>query len=87
MKHVPLKYKARYPVHQSAMEHSENKIITYMENEAGPGVLQSSVQQTYTLRDYFQTTMTESKYNQWPILFAFDNDAAHVFPERCAGAL
>ena len=27
------------------IEHSENKIIMYLENEVGPGVLQSSVQQ------------------------------------------
>ena len=31
------------------IEHSENKIFTYFENEVGPGVLQSNVQQTYNL--------------------------------------
>ena len=34
---------------QSIIGHSENKIITYFENEAGPGVLQSSVEQARTL--------------------------------------
>ena len=27
-----------------AVEHSKNKIITYIENEVGPGVFQSSIQ-------------------------------------------
>ena len=34
---------------QSSIEHSENEIITRFENEVGPGMLQSSVQQTYIL--------------------------------------
>ena len=34
-----------------AIKHSENKIITCFENEVGPGVLQSSMQQTYTLQE------------------------------------
>ena len=36
------------------IEHSESKIITYFENEVEPGVLQSSVQQTYTLQNFSQ---------------------------------
>ena len=34
------------------IEHSENKIITYFENEVGPGVLQSNVQQIYNLQNF-----------------------------------
>ena len=33
------------------IEYSENKIITYLESETRPGVLQSSIKQTYALRE------------------------------------
>ena len=33
-----------------AIEYSENKFIIHFENEAGPGVLESTVQQTCTLQ-------------------------------------
>ena len=45
------------------IEHSENNIITYFENEVGHGVLQSSVQQTCHLQK-FPTTKTESTHNR-----------------------
>ena len=38
----------------TAIEHSENKIITHFENEVGPGVLWSSNQQTYNLQNFAQ---------------------------------
>ena len=34
-----------------AVEHSENKFIMQFEKKAGPGVLQSNIQQTYTHRN------------------------------------
>ena len=62
------------------MEHSENKFITHFENEAGPGVLQSNVQQSYTLQKIL-TERTESTHNLWQILFIFGNLAALEFVE------
>ena len=47
-------------LHQTT-EHSENKIITHIENEVGPVVLQSSVQETFSSKE-FQRIMTESKH-------------------------
>ena len=38
----------------TAIEHSENKIITHFENEVGPEMLWSSNQQTYNLQDFAQ---------------------------------
>ena len=37
------------------MEHSENKIVTYYENEVGPGVLQFNIQQIYNLQKFHAT--------------------------------
>ena len=54
-----------YPI-----EHSENRIITYFENEVGPAVFQSSVQQTYYLQK-FHRIMTESIHNQLHLVSAF----------------
>ena len=39
---------------QIPIEHSKNKIITYFDNEVGSGVLQPSVQQTYSLQNFKQ---------------------------------
>ena len=38
----------------TAIEYSENKIITHFENEVGPGVLWSSNQQTCNLQNFAQ---------------------------------
>ena len=40
------------------IEHSENRMITYSENEVGPGLLQFRVQQRYTLQK-FLTEVTD----------------------------
>ena len=45
------------------IEHSENKIVTYHENEVGPRVLQSSILQKCVLQG-FQITYTELMYIQ-----------------------
>ena len=42
------------------LEHSENKITSFLGNEVGPGVLNSSDRQTQTLQE-FQTMKTESR--------------------------
>ena len=68
------------------IEHSENKIITHFKNEAGPGVLESSVQQTYTLPK-FLTESTESAHNLWQILLIFGNLAVLEFVEHWTRAL
>ena len=47
------------------IDYSENKIIMYFENEAKPGVFQSSVQLTYILQEH-QANKVESKHLQWP---------------------
>ena len=70
----------------TAIEHSENKIITHFENEVGPGVLWSSNQQTYNLQK-FRTTRTESTYNQLHVVCAFGILAALMFVECWTGAL
>ena len=67
------------------IEHSENKSITYFENEVEPGVVQSSVERTCT-QEEFHIKLTESKCNHWPTLFAFGILAAVVFVERGSGA-
>ena len=39
-------------VHFWSIEHSENRNITYFENEVGPGVLQFNIQQIYNLQNF-----------------------------------
>ena len=51
------------PTGLGLMEHSENKIIRHFENEVGPVVLRSSIQQTYNLQK-FHTTRTKSTHDQ-----------------------
>ena len=68
------------------IEHSENKIITRFENEVGPGILQSSVQQTYNLQ-IIHKIRTEITYNQLYKICAFGILAAVEFVECWAGAL
>ena len=68
------------------IEHSENKFITHFENKAGPGVIESSVQKTYTLRKTL-TERTESTHDLWQILLIFGNLTALEFVERWTRAL
>ena len=68
------------------IEHSKTKIVTHFENEVGPWVLQSSIQQTYNLQK-FRTTRTELIHNQSHIVSAFSILAAVVFVERWTEAL
>ena len=68
------------------MEYSKNKIFMYLENEVGPGVFQSSVQQIYNLQK-FHTARTESTNNQLLLVFAFGILPAVVFLELWIGAL
>ena len=68
------------------IEHSENKVNTYFENEVGPEELQSSIQETYNLQN-FRTTRTESKHNQLLVVCAFDILAVLVFVKGYIGAL
>ena len=53
----------------SEIEHSENKVNAYFENEVGPGMLQSSIKETFILKE-IQTTRIESiatnTCSQWP---------------------
>ena len=51
------------------IENSENKVITYFQNEDEPGVLQFSVRQTYKLQK-FHTIRTESKHYQLHVVCA-----------------
>ena len=53
----------------------------HFENEAGPGVLESTIQQTYSLQKIL-TKRTESTHNWWQILLIFGNLAALEFVER-----
>ena len=68
------------------IEHSENRIIKSFGNEIGPEVLQSSIQQTYSLQK-FHATQTVSTHNQLYVVCAFGILAALVFMERWTGAL
>ena len=68
-----------YPI-----EHSENKIITYFENEVGPAVLPSSAQRTYTQN---HTERIESIHNYLHVLHTFGILAVHLSFIRWAGAL
>ena len=69
----------------NAIEHSENKISTCFENEVGPGMLQSSIQQTYNLQ-IIQRIRTEMTHNQLHMVCAFGILAALVFVKRWTGA-
>ena len=64
-----------------SVEHSENKIGTYIENEARPGVLQPSFQQIFS-NEKSRQKITELKRGQWPLLCAFGVLAKHTFFER-----
>ena len=61
-------------MHGKAIEYSKNKIVTHFENEVGPGVFQSSVQQPFA-----QSTKTELKHSQLITFYDFGNLAARVF--------
>ena len=69
-----------------SIEHSENKIVMYFENEVGPGVLQSSVQQTCNLQK-FHITRAESTNKQFIVVCASDILPALVFLECQTKAL
>ena len=58
----------------------------YFENEAGPRVLESTVQQTYTLQKIL-IERTELTHNLWQILFIFGNLAVLEFVECWTRAL
>ena len=62
------------------IEHSENKFVKYFENETVPGVLQSTIQQTYNLQKIL-TERTESTHGLWKILLIFGNLAVLKFIE------
>ena len=69
------------------MQDSENKIIGYyFGNEAGPGVLQSSVQQMCILKE-IQTTRLQLTRSQGLTSFHFSILAVLKFVERWTGAL
>ena len=53
----------RFRLYLLVIEHSKNIIILYFENEVGPGVLRSNIQQIYNLQK-IHTTRTESTHNQ-----------------------
>ena len=58
----------------------------HFENEAGPGVLEPTVQQTCTLQKVL-TERTESIHNLWQILLIFGNLSALEFVECWTRAL
>ena len=68
------------------IEHSENKFIMHFENEAGPGVLESTIQQTHTLQKIL-TERTELTHNLWQMLLIFENLATLEFVECWTRAL
>ena len=60
------------------IEHSENKIYTCFENEVGPEMLQSSVQEAYILQ-IIHRIRTETTHNQLHMVCAFGILAARGF--------
>ena len=69
-----------------ATEQFKNKSMTSFQNEVGPGILQSGVQQTYNLL-IIHRIRTKTTYNLLHMVCAFGILAALGFLERWAGAL
>ena len=63
--------------HFWSVEHSENRNITYFENEVGPGVLQFNIQQIYNLQICTQRGQNRHAHSQLHIILP-----APVFVER-----
>ena len=79
---VPLKKSKKKHLLQKPIELPKNEVIMCFKTEVGPGVLQSSVQQTY---NFIQPG--QDRHNQLHATCAFSIPPTVVFPEPWSAAL